>query len=154
MALESHLIPVRRLKKYIVDVIGKKANLPATSKTVIGNITQIFSDLTDLSSVTKKSVPRSNYFGAGVIYLTKCNKQIQIGLSLATNTELIADNSYRVSDTGFPKGDISVTSETLNSNVQFTLALDSNGYLMIQPKSGNIPADAWLVTQINYIAES
>ena len=45
MALGSHLITVRRLKKYIDDVIGKKANLPDTSKTIIGNISQINSDL-------------------------------------------------------------------------------------------------------------
>ena len=154
MAFDSHIVTVRRLKKYIDDVIGKKANLPDTSKTVIGNISQIISDLTALSSVTKKSVPRSNYFGAGVISLTKCNKQIQIGLSLETAYELIADHVYRVSDTGFPKGDISVTSDTLNSKLQFTLALDSNGYLMIHPYSQNIPAGAWLVAQVNYIAES
>lgn len=46
MALGSHLITVRRLEKYINDVIGKKANLPDTSKTIIGNISQINSDLT------------------------------------------------------------------------------------------------------------
>ena len=45
MALGSHLITVRRLKKYIDDVIGKKANLPDTSKTIIGNIAQINTDL-------------------------------------------------------------------------------------------------------------
>lgn len=45
MALGSHLITVRRLEKYINDVIGKKANLPDTSKTIIGNISQINSDL-------------------------------------------------------------------------------------------------------------
>jgi hypothetical protein len=44
MALGSHLITVRRLKKYIDDVIGKKANLPDTSKTIIGNISQINSN--------------------------------------------------------------------------------------------------------------
>ena len=47
MALGSHLITVRRLKKYIDDVIGKKANLPDTSKTIIGNISQINTDLSD-----------------------------------------------------------------------------------------------------------
>lgn len=47
MALGSHLITVRRLEKYINDVIGKKANLPDTSKTIIGNISQINSDLTN-----------------------------------------------------------------------------------------------------------
>lgn len=51
MALGSHLITVRRLEKYINDVIGKKANLPDTSKTIIGNISQINSDLTDNYSV-------------------------------------------------------------------------------------------------------
>ena len=153
MALESHLITVRRLKKYIDDVIGKKANLPDTSKTIIGNISQIISDLTALSSVTKKSVPRSNYFGAGVINLTKCNKQIQINLTLETNTELIADNVYRVSDTGFPIGEVSVTSDTLNSKLQFTLFLDSNGYLIIHTYQ-KFPANTWLMAQINYIDES
>lgn len=46
MSLGSHLITVRRLEKYINDVIGKKANLPNTNKTIIGNISQINSDLT------------------------------------------------------------------------------------------------------------
>jgi hypothetical protein len=50
MALGSHLITVRRLEKYINDVIGKKANLPDTSKTIIGNISQINTDLSDLLS--------------------------------------------------------------------------------------------------------
>ena len=45
MALGSHLITVRRLEKYINDVIGKKANLPDTSKTIIGNISQIKTEL-------------------------------------------------------------------------------------------------------------
>ena len=53
MALGSHLITVRRLEKYINDVIGKKANLPDTSKTIIGNISQINSDLTELPYAIK-----------------------------------------------------------------------------------------------------
>lgn len=51
MALGSHLITVRRLEKYINDVIGKKANLPDTSKTIIENISQINSDLSDIIQI-------------------------------------------------------------------------------------------------------
>ena len=53
MALGSHLITVRRLEKYINDVIGKKANLPDTSKTIIGNISQINSDLSDMLTIKR-----------------------------------------------------------------------------------------------------
>lgn len=53
MALGSHLITVRRLKKYIDDVIGKKANLPDTSKTIIGNISQLNTDLSYNTTETK-----------------------------------------------------------------------------------------------------
>jgi hypothetical protein len=85
--------------------------------SVKGAISQINSDLSALFSVTKESVARSNYFKAGGINLTKCNKQIQISLTLATGTELIANNIYRVSDIPFPKGEVSVTSDTLNSKL-------------------------------------
>lgn len=42
MAFDSHIITVRRLKKYIDDVIGKKANLPNNTKTIIDNVAGLF----------------------------------------------------------------------------------------------------------------
>lgn len=42
MAFDSHIVTVRRLKKYIDDVIGKKANLPNNAKTIIDNVAGLF----------------------------------------------------------------------------------------------------------------
>lgn len=42
MAFDSHIITVRRLKKYIDDVIGKKANLPNNTKTIVDNLAGLF----------------------------------------------------------------------------------------------------------------
>jgi hypothetical protein len=71
MALGSHLITVRRLEKYINDVIGKKANLPDTSKTIIGNISQINSNKqnkTDnaLTTTAKSIVGAINEINSGL----------------------------------------------------------------------------------------
>ena len=42
MAFDSHIVTVRRLKKYIDDVIGKKANLPNNTKTIVDNVAGLF----------------------------------------------------------------------------------------------------------------
>ena len=42
MAFDSHIVTVRRLKKYIDDVIGKKANLPNNTKTIVDNLAGLF----------------------------------------------------------------------------------------------------------------
>jgi hypothetical protein len=47
MAFDSHIVTVRRLKKYIDDVIGKKANLPNNKNTIVGNLVTLNSDLSD-----------------------------------------------------------------------------------------------------------
>ena len=85
MALGSHLITVRRLEKYINDVIGKKANLPDTSKTIVGNISQINSDLTPSSTKQISTTYSDQYFesccnkvGKLVVcsVMTKCSNTI------------------------------------------------------------------------------
>jgi hypothetical protein len=58
MAFDSHIVTVRRLKKYIDDVIGKKANLPNNKNTIVGNLGTLNTNVTnitkELNSVSNK----------------------------------------------------------------------------------------------------
>lgn len=49
MAFDSHIVTVRRLKKYIDDVIGKKANLPNNKNTIVGNLVTLNTNVTNLT---------------------------------------------------------------------------------------------------------
>ena len=97
MALGSHLITVRRLKKYIDDVIGKKANLPDTSKTIIGNIAQINTDLSD-QPVLLATIPQGTTYGAEFTTndnISKYKYMLLIGNeSLANGTSIIPTNAF------------------------------------------------------------
>ena len=90
MALGSHLITVRRLEKYINDVIGKKANLPDTSKTIIGNISQINSDLSksitnqELGTLANNTDITINYDGVLVVNYATTGAQYG-GISIIVN---------------------------------------------------------------------
>jgi hypothetical protein len=48
MAFDSHIVTVRRLKKYIDDVIGKKANLPNNKNTIVGNLVTLNTKVNNL----------------------------------------------------------------------------------------------------------
>lgn len=102
MALGSHLITVRRLEKYINDVIGKKANLPDTSKTIIGNISQINSDLLDnIKKTTKNTEDIQTIAGSQIPQSTVAdavnNYVSEHSAGFATReefTDIVNNNSY------------------------------------------------------------
>jgi hypothetical protein len=56
MAFDSHIVTVRRLKKYIDDVIGKKANLPNNKNTIVGNIGELNEKVSNLEPVVDSAL--------------------------------------------------------------------------------------------------
>lgn len=63
MAFDSHIVTVRRLKKYIDDVIGKKANLPNNKSTIVGNLSTLNTNVTILTKqlgITNTNVEKLN----------------------------------------------------------------------------------------------
>jgi hypothetical protein len=63
MAFDSHIVTVRRLKKYIDDVIGKKANLPNNKNTIVGNLGELnekVSNLEDSALIYRGKIENNN----------------------------------------------------------------------------------------------
>jgi hypothetical protein len=144
MALGSHLITVRRLKKYIDDVIGKKANLPDTSKTIIGNISQINSNKqnkTDnaLTTTAKTVVGAINEINSDLTNNTCANllnptaqTQTKSGVTFTNN----GDGTYTVNGTA--QGDYCVCYLTGGNMTIGDMELDATKtYKLLGSQSGS-----------------
>lgn len=154
MALGSHLITVRRLEKYINDVIGKKANLPDTSKTIIGNISQINSDLSDMigvditNQITLAPISPSAYSAYTVrkcIYYPSLElAYLDILITMGSTSKITAGTSRIINIMGNRQfvGVISgptVVNSTSDNNPQYGLIgqLSSAGKLFLTPQTNN-----------------
>lgn len=111
MALGSHLITVRRLEKYINDVIGKKANLPNTNKTIIGNISQINSDLTQEVS---RATSQDNVLSARIDQIASLPSGSTSGDAELLDIRVGADGITYTSAGGAVRGQVTDLKSVLN----------------------------------------
>ena len=150
MALGSHLITVRRLEKYINDVIGKKANLPDTSKTIVGNISQINSDLESVNVTNRLSLGAlspsvySNLSVETATYYPSCDLlYLHLKITMVSNSQIEAGKSriLTLSGVDYALGSISgstVVNTTSDNNNQYGLIADfipNNNKIVLTPKA-------------------
>lgn len=108
MAFDSHIVTVRRLKKYIDDVIGKKANLPNNKNTIVGNLVTLNTKVNSYESNDRKY----ELLATG----GATNSLITLNKSISNYKEIVIDCAYNKSCFGTSITSVDLFRQYVSSN--------------------------------------